>query len=164
MPGAGVVIRTGMESDSACGGKRTEAELDIYQDWYTVGGDALPRTQVYFYQDTDGRAPVREWLRDLRRLDERAHAKCMARIERLAELGHELRRPEADFLREGIYELRAKKGTVNYRILYFFHGRNVAILVHALTKEAAVPAADLARAIERKRRLEASPHDHIHQE
>jgi DNA-binding XRE family transcriptional regulator len=27
----------------------------------------------------------------------------------LAELGHELRRPEADFLRDGIYELMAKK-------------------------------------------------------
>ena len=26
------------------------------------------------------------------------------------------------------YELRAKHGRVNYRILYFFHGRNVAVL------------------------------------
>ena len=28
----------------------------------------------------------------------------------LEELGHELRRPEADFLKDGIYELRAKHG------------------------------------------------------
>jgi hypothetical protein len=35
-------------------------------------------------------------------------------------MGHELRRPEADFLRDGIYELRASLGGVHHRILYFF--------------------------------------------
>lgn len=29
----------------------------------------MPITQVVFYQDADGRAPVREWLRELRRRD-----------------------------------------------------------------------------------------------
>lgn len=29
--------------------------------------------------------------------------KCYLRLERLRELGHQLRRPEADFLRDGIY-------------------------------------------------------------
>jgi DNA-binding XRE family transcriptional regulator len=48
------------------------------------------------------------------------YAKCAVRIRRLADLGHELRRPEADLLRDGICELRARLGTVNYRILYFF--------------------------------------------
>jgi ribosome-binding protein aMBF1 (putative translation factor) len=62
----------------------------------------------------------------------------VARIRRLAEAGRELRRPEADYLRGGIYELRARRGHVNYRILYFFHGQNVAILAHALTKEGAI--------------------------
>ncbi len=54
--------------------------------------------------------------------------------------GHELRRPLADFLRDGIHELRVRKGRVNYRILYFFHGRNLPILGHALTKEEADPS------------------------
>jgi hypothetical protein len=31
--------------------------------------------------------------------------KCHLRLERLREMGHELRRPEADFLRDGIYEI-----------------------------------------------------------
>ena len=124
----------------------------------------MPQAQVVFYQEADGRAPVREWLRELRRSDAKAHAKCVARIERLAELGHELRRPEADFLRDGIYELRAKKGHVNYRILYFFHGRQVAVLAHALTKEDVIPASDLQRALARKALLEASPQTHIHED
>jgi phage-related protein len=77
---------------------------------------------------------------------------------RLAECGHELRRPLADFLREGIHELRIRKGRVNYRILYFFHGRNVAILAHALTKEDEVPKADIERSIRRKKAFEAGHH------
>jgi len=66
-------------------------------------------------------------------------ANCRAKIELLGNFGHELRRPAADFLRDGIYEFRAKQGRVQYRILYFFHGRNVAILAHCLTKEEHVP-------------------------
>ena len=46
----------------------------------------------------------------------------MAVIRWLALFGHELRRPKADFLRDGIYELRAREGRANYRVLYFFHG------------------------------------------
>ncbi|MEH1871881.1 type II toxin-antitoxin system RelE/ParE family toxin [Nostoc sp.] len=41
-------------------------------------------------------------------------------MEQLAEYGFELRRPAADLLRDGIYELRAKHVRVQYRILYFF--------------------------------------------
>ena len=73
---------------------------------------------VVYFRDEEG-CPAREWLA---RLPQRAHAKGIVRIERLAELSHELRRPEADYLRDGIYELRWKLGRVNYRMLYFFHG------------------------------------------
>ncbi len=71
-----------------------------------------------------------------------------------------MRRPLADMLRDGIYELRIRKGRVNFRILYFFHGRNVAVLGHALTKEAEVPEADIERAIRRKKLFVASPEQH----
>jgi phage-related protein len=63
-----------------------------------------------------------------------------------------LRRPESDLLRDGIHELRAKSGRVQYRILYFFAGRTVAVLAHALTKKDKVPPAEIDRAI---RRMEA---------
>lgn len=90
----------------------------------------------------------------------KAYAKCVVRIRRLVELGHELRRPEADFLRDGIYELRARLGTVNYRMLYFFHGRNVAVLAHAITKENEIAVDEINRAVERKRAFVASPIAH----
>jgi hypothetical protein len=53
----------------------------------------MPRTRLIFFQEAGGRAPVREWLRELLALDPVAHARCVARIERLAAHGHELRRP-----------------------------------------------------------------------
>ena len=68
---------------------------------------------LVFYRDAQG-TPALAWLE---RLPERAYAKGIVRIERLALLGHELRRPEADYLREGIYELRWRLGRVSYRIL-----------------------------------------------
>src|SRR5438105_11618394 len=120
----------------------------------------MAKTRLLFFQDADGTAPVWEWLKDLQARNPKAYAKCVVRIRRLVELGHELRRPEADLLRDGIYELRARAGTVNYRILYFFHERNVAVLAHALTKENEIPAVEINRAVERKRAFIASPAAH----
>lgn len=122
----------------------------------------MPLTEVFFYQEADGEVPVLDWLRELERRDPRALEKCQAAIERLTALGHELRRPQADMLRDGIYELRVRVGRVNYRVLYFFHGRGVALLAHGLTKENAVPQADIERALERKRRFESDPQAHTY--
>jgi len=62
------------------------------------------------------------------------------------------------------YELRAKQGHVQYRVLYFFHGRNVAILAHALMKEDKIPAVDIERALKRKREFERDPEGHTYAE
>lgn len=105
-----------------------------------------------------------DWLAGLRRSNEKAYAKSVAAIESLAEHGYDLRRPLADFLRDGIHELRVKKGTVNFRILYFFHGRTVAVLGHAITKEDKVPAADIERCLRRKKAFEADPASHTYSE
>jgi len=124
----------------------------------------MPATRVFFYQEPNGHSPIVEWLEDLRRSDHTAYAKCVAVIGRLQEAGFELRRPIADLLRNGIHELRAKRGHVNYRLLYFFHGKNVAILAHGLTKEDVVPDIDIERALQRKRAFEAHPDRHTYQE
>jgi phage-related protein len=63
-------------------------------------------------------------------------------------------------LRDGIYELRARSGHVNYRLLYFFHGRDIAIVAHGLTKEREVPRVEIERAIERRKRYEQQPAEH----
>ena len=120
----------------------------------------MPATQVVFYQEKEGDAPVVEWLRELNETHAKAYDKCRAALARLALLGHELRRPEGDYLRDGIYELRVRSGSVNYRLLYFFHGRTVSVVAHGLTKEAAVPAADINRAVARKSAFTTNPTVH----
>ena len=120
----------------------------------------MPRTTVYIYAEVDGQSPVLDWLRALRRDNLRAFVACRARVVLLASLGHELRRPHADLLRDGIYELRARVGRVNYRLLYFYHGKDIAVVAHGLTKEAGVPAVDIERALERRRRYEKDPTKH----
>ena len=123
----------------------------------------MPWTTVFFFQEREGHSPVVEWLESLRKSDAQAYAKCVAVIERLEEAGYELRRPTADLLHDGIYELRARKGHVNYRLLYFFHGRNIAIVAHGLTKEDVVPRADIERALARKRAYESDPDLHTYE-
>jgi len=124
----------------------------------------LARTRVIFYQEEPDEVPALDWLKELRRSNKAAYAKCVARVERLAELGHELRRPEADYLRDGIYELRAKLGRLNFRLLYFFHGQLAAVLAHGLTKEDKVPDADVDRAIRRKQKFLRQPAVHTYEE
>ena len=83
---------------------------------------SVPQAQVIFYQDENSTAPVLEWLKVLIKKDRKGYANCVARIQQLASAGYELRRPAADYLRDGIYELRAKHIHIQYRILYFFDG------------------------------------------
>jgi phage-related protein len=122
----------------------------------------MPRTKLVFYQE-QGVAPAIEWLVELRAKNERAFAKCRTRLQRLAEVGHELRRPEADYLRDDIYELRSRLGTVNYRLLYFFHGRGVVVVSHGCTKEDAVPNTEINLAIARRRGFVANPIKHTYE-
>ncbi len=125
----------------------------------------MPETRVIFYQDEKGKVPVLDWLDELERQDPKGLINCLDRIQQLASMGHELRRPLADFLRDGIYELRASHRRVQYRILYFFHGRNIAIIAHTIVKEdSAVPDADINRAITRQQLFLTDPTTHTYTE
>jgi hypothetical protein len=120
----------------------------------------VPQTEVVLFAEDDGSVPLLEWLDGQ---PAKVQDKCIAKTERLAELGHELRRPEGDYLRDDIYELRASRQGINYRMLYFFcEGR--AVISHGLTKEGKVPDTEIDRAIERKARFERNPDKHTHRE
>lgn len=121
----------------------------------------MPKISVVFYQEDATIVPVLDWLD---RLPAKVQDKCRVRIERLRDLGHELRRPEADYLRDGIYELRVGHRGMNYRMLYFFHGRVAAVLAHGLVKEREVPAREIEEAIRRKRMFELNPGRHTYKE
>jgi len=120
----------------------------------------MPETRVVLYADEDGSAPLLVWLDQQ---PKKVQDKCLVRIERLASMGYELRRPEADFLRDGVYELRVRHGRVNYRILYFFH-QTAAVVAHGLTKEDKVPDPDIELALSRKRKYELDPERHTYRE
>ncbi len=78
----------------------------------------MPETEVVLFLDNDGTVPLIKWLDGL---PPKVQDKCIVWIERLAKSGYELRRPEADFLRDDIYELRVRFQGTHYRMLYFFY-------------------------------------------
>lgn len=116
----------------------------------------MPETEVLIYASEDGSAPLLDWLDGL---PQKVQDKCLVRIERLGQMGHELRRPEADLLRDGIHELRASFRGVHYRVLYFFHGQR-AVISHGVVKEREVPSGEIDLAIDRWRRFEKNPDKH----
>jgi len=91
----------------------------------------MPKSRVVIYREEDGSAPFIDWFHEL---PSHAKDKVLVRIERLRDLGHELRRPESDFLRNGIHELRATSRGLHYRVLYFFHGQTAIVLAQGLVK------------------------------
>jgi phage-related protein len=106
----------------------------------------MPR--VVLFREASGIVPILGWLDGL---TVKARAYYQVSTDRLREFGHELRRPEADYLTEGIYELRFRCEGLNYRILYFFHGRDAVVLSHGFVKQQArVPTRELALARRRK--------------
>lgn len=122
----------------------------------------MPKTEVVIYCERDGSSPFLNWLD---RIPEKAQDRIVVRIERLGEMGHELRRPEADYLRDDIYELRVKVQTVNYRVLYFFHGRQMVVLSHGFSKQQAkVPEKEIEQAVRRKAQYLKSPNVHTFRE
>ena len=120
----------------------------------------MPETEVVLFAETDGSCPLLEWLDQL---PIKVQDKCIVKIERLKELGHELRRPEADYLRDDVYELRVRRQRVNYRMLYFFH-EGKAVVSHGLTKEDVVPDGEIDLAAKRRRVFAQDPQKHTYTE
>ena len=53
---------------------------------------------------------------------------------------------------------------MNYRILYFFHGKEATVVSHGLVKEAEVPNKEINKAVERKKKFETAPKAHTYEE
>ena len=65
----------------------------------------MPAIEVFYFQEDEDKVPLVGWLDHL---SAKAQQKCQVRlVERLEAMGNDLRRPEADYLRDDIYELRA---------------------------------------------------------
>src|SRR3954463_13656497 len=101
----------------------------------------VPHTTLVFYREANS-VLFRDWLESL---PVAAPAKCLYYITLLETFGHELRRPVADFLRDGIFELRPTSQNVHYRILYAFVGQHVAVVSHGIAKRGVVPGVEIEK-------------------
>ncbi len=119
----------------------------------------MPAIRILFYQE-NGQSPVYEWMCKLLESDKKAYDNGIGRIRLLRNSGYQLRRPIVDYLRDGIYELRWKHGHVQYRVLYFFHGKDAAILTHGIVKEGSIDAIEIERAIRRRANFLNDPKAH----
>ena len=117
----------------------------------------MPHVSGIFFRDDDGSVPMRVWLDAI---PKKAQAKCLVHLLRLESQGYELRRPVADYLRDGIYELRVDLLGIHYRMLYFFHGRTAVVVSHGLVKERVVPPGEIDLAVRRKMKFERDPEAH----
>jgi phage-related protein len=90
--------------------------------------------------------------------------KCIAWLERLRSRGHELRRPDADYLRDGVYELRVGLRGMNFRILYFFHGREAVVVSHGVVKERVMPPKEIDRAVRHMNEFLSDPEFHSYED
>lgn len=103
---------------------------------------------VYYYIGESGDNPVKEFIKSL---PVKERAKVLAYINELKKQGNDLRRPMADYLEDGIYELRPKDN----RIFYFFYLRDNAVLLHAIKKRTQeIPRNDLKLCLKRKKLIE----------
>ncbi len=103
---------------------------------------------IYYFLDKKGSSPIEEFI-DSSPLKEQS--KIIAYISELLKEGHNLRRPMADYLGHGIYELRPK----NNRIFYFFFLRDSAVLLHVIKKKTyKIPESDLNICIKRRSQVE----------
>ena len=117
----------------------------------------MPITEIRLFRDEDGSVPFLEWLARLEARNRKVYEKCRAYIARLRDHGHELRRPTADLLRDGIYELRFSYLGVNYRILYGFVGKDVVLVSHGITKVKRVPSREIDLAVKRLAKFRSDP-------
>jgi hypothetical protein len=128
----------------------------------------VPATEVILYQDDDEErtVPLIKWLQ---KQSKKVQVKCQAYLKQLEDFGHQLRRPVADYLRDGIYELRPSYQRVQYRMLYFFpkpdkskdaNPPKIVVVSHGLLKEGEVPDVEIDRTVERKQKFERNPKRH----
>ncbi len=99
---------------------------------------------ILYYETQEGQCPVKDFI-DIQ--TNRNQAKIMAWLSILSERGPQLPRPYADFLIDGIHELRIKLSGHQYRVFYFFCYQNVIVMTHAFLKHTdKVPTSEINRA------------------
>jgi hypothetical protein len=134
----------------------------------------MPKTKLQVYQDDSGSSEVLDWMEllpptpheEFEDYEDEDDAntpvsKCYALLNRLRSEGCQLRRPQADILRDNIWELRWRVRNVQYRILYTFIGKDSALLLLGCTKEKEVPSKLIDQAKTMRDNAIKNPQKHI---
>lgn len=105
--------------------------------------------EIKFYKTETGKCPVNEFRATLTD-DERDWMDLC--IEHLSREGFRLRRPQADLIRDNIYELRVQlRSRKKTRTLYFFCFDDYIVLTHTFIKRTdAVPPQEIKKALKYK--------------
>jgi len=127
-------------------------KLDLCIFFDTNGQNARePKTSSFaFWRSTAGREPVREWLNDLPREDQRVIGRDMAKVQFGWPVGLPLCRP----LSSGLWEVRSSlPSRREARVLFGFH-EGMLIALHAFIKKVQkTPPEELALARERMKEV-----------
>ncbi len=94
-----------------------------------------PQTSLWnieFYQDAQGKYPVREWLLEL---DLKRRLRVARTVQLLENYGPRLTMPHCRHLRGKIWELRTSFGRHDYRVLYFAAIGHKFVLLHSFAKK-----------------------------
>lgn len=104
--------------------------------------------KVIYYKKQSGECPVKEFI-DSRNINNQQ--KIAAILDLLQETGNNLPRPFADYLHDGIYELRVKLSGDETRTLYFFCFETYIVLTHSFIKTSRrVPMSEISKALKYK--------------
>lgn len=107
---------------------------------------------IIYFETRRKEVPV---LHFLNKQNTKAQTKILKQISLLSQEGQKLSRPYADYLRDGIYELRVKFSPNEYRVLYFFVVKETIVLTHGFIKKSdKVPEIEIERAINYKLEFE----------
>lgn len=104
--------------------------------------------RIIFYRTRRGDSPFEIFLQGH---NDKVRTKLVKFLQALSEHGPNLRRPYADYLRDGIRELRVGFGGNTYRALYFFIVEDSIVITHAFMKKTdKIPSEEIERALRYK--------------
>lgn len=107
---------------------------------------------IHLYRSAAGASPVREFLDGL---PEKHAAKVMEAVDRLAQAGPALQRPQVAHVRGKLWELRVSWARLEYRVIYCFMTGGNCILVHGFVKKKQeIPAREIRVAEDRQKDYE----------
>lgn len=110
------------------------------------------RLPAFFYQSASGAEPVRDWLRKLPDEDRRVIGEDIATVE----FGWPVGMPVCRALGEGLWEVRSSlPSRREARVIFGIIGDRMVLLPAFIKKQQRTPKADLDRAKERLKELEA---------